>query len=212
MPLAAIRSMNSRYIDRGLYSNVLTRPAMTRSGVRVIFPATSRTRSQGSSLSSFTHFLRWEPDISSIPSKPAWSMRSATGSIIPVVIFSAHRLWCPSRMVVSTNRMVFIVPPMAGRPFSTAGQRFPTRVAFFEFVRYLFQALYGGSDFIARLFIKLAITHKLMVLRLLRLQRFDFSGQRFQFALFLIRELARPIVALVFFSSAPPLLRVGPFG
>jgi hypothetical protein len=33
MPLANIRSMKSQYIEGGLYSNVLTRPAMTRSGV-----------------------------------------------------------------------------------------------------------------------------------------------------------------------------------
>src|SRR3989338_5068731 len=115
-------------------------------------------------------------------------------------------------MVVSTNRMVFIVPPMADKPFSTASQRFPTRVTFFEFARYRFQPPYGGSDFIARLFINPAVTHKLMILRLLRLQRFDFSGQRFQLALFLIRELASSIAAPVFYGSARTLRRFGPLG
>src|SRR5687767_13885370 len=41
-----------------------------------------------------------------MPSYPAWSRFLAMGSIIPVVMFSAHRLWWPSRMVVSTNRIV----------------------------------------------------------------------------------------------------------
>ncbi|HXG51383.1 MAG TPA: hypothetical protein VNN77_08275 [candidate division Zixibacteria bacterium] len=84
--------MNRRYMQGGLYSKVLTRPAITRSGVRVILWAIKRTRSQGSSRSSRTVFLRCEPEISSMPSKPARSRFSATGSIMPVVMFSAQRL------------------------------------------------------------------------------------------------------------------------
>ena len=84
--------MNSRYMHSGLNSKVLTRPAMTRSGVSVMRCATSRTRSQGSSLSSRTHFLRCDPEISSMASNPARSICSATESIMPVVMFSAHRL------------------------------------------------------------------------------------------------------------------------
>jgi hypothetical protein len=30
----------------------------------------------------------------------------AIGNIMPVVMFSAHKLWCPSRIVVSTKRIV----------------------------------------------------------------------------------------------------------
>ena len=37
MPLANIRSMKSQYMDGGLYSKVLTLPAITRNGVLVIF-------------------------------------------------------------------------------------------------------------------------------------------------------------------------------
>ncbi len=92
MPLANMRSTNSRYMDGGLYSKVLTRPAIKRSGVLVISFDTSRTRSQGSSLSSRTVFFKCEPEISSIPSNPASSRFLAIGNIIPVVIFSAHRL------------------------------------------------------------------------------------------------------------------------
>src|SRR6266705_646376 len=76
----------------GLYSNVLTLPAITGSGVLVICWETSRTRSQGSSLSSRTVFFRCEQEISSMPSNPASSIRLAMGSIMPVVIFSAQRL------------------------------------------------------------------------------------------------------------------------
>ena len=68
MPLANIRSMKSQYMDGGLYSKVFTRPAISRSGVLVICCDTKRTRSQGSSLSSRTHFFRCEPEISSMPS------------------------------------------------------------------------------------------------------------------------------------------------
>ena len=92
MPLANMRSTNSRYMDGGLYSNVLTRPAISRSGVLVMIFETSRTRSQGSSFSSRTVFLRCEPEISSMPSKPASSKFLAIGSIMPVVMFSAHKL------------------------------------------------------------------------------------------------------------------------
>ena len=58
MPLAAMRSTNSRYMEGGLNSNVFTRPAMSRSGVLVMIFDTRRTRSQGSSFNSRTHFLR----------------------------------------------------------------------------------------------------------------------------------------------------------
>ena len=92
MPLAAIRSMKSRYIDRGVRSKALKRPAFNRSGVWVIRWLINLTRAHGSSLSSRTHFFRCELEISSIASKPARSIASATGSIMPVVMFSAHRL------------------------------------------------------------------------------------------------------------------------
>ena len=104
-PLATIRSRKIRWMDSGVSSKPLRLPMMTRSGVSRIRPATSRIRSQGSSCSSRTHFLMWELDISSIPLKPARSMRSPTASIMPVRMDSAHRLWCPSRNVVSTNSM-----------------------------------------------------------------------------------------------------------
>jgi hypothetical protein len=39
----------------------------------------------------------------SAASKPARSSCSAIGSIMPVRMFDAHRLRCPSRSVVSTN-------------------------------------------------------------------------------------------------------------
>jgi len=71
---------------------VLHRPEMTRRGVLVSSFVTSRTRSHGSSLSSRTVFLRCEPAISSMPSNPALSMFFAIGNIMPVVMFSAHRL------------------------------------------------------------------------------------------------------------------------
>ena len=92
MPLAAILSMKSRYIERGVRSKALNRPAFNRSGVRVMRSLMSFTRAQGSSLSSRTHFFRCELEISSMASKPARSMAWATGSIMPVVMFSAHRL------------------------------------------------------------------------------------------------------------------------
>ena len=74
-----------------------------RSGVLGIFSFTRRMRSKGSSLRSRTHFLRKMLDISSAASKPARSMRSATGSIMPVRMRVAQRLICPSRNVVSTK-------------------------------------------------------------------------------------------------------------
>ena len=92
MPLAAMRSMKSRYMERGVISNALNRPAFKRSGVRGIRSRINLTRAQGSSLSSRTHFFKCELEISSIASKPARSRVSATGSIMPVVMFSAQRL------------------------------------------------------------------------------------------------------------------------
>ena len=120
MPLAAMRSMKSSYTDTGVISNALTLPAISRNGVRVMRSATIRTRSQGSSLSSRTHFLRWEADISSMASNPASSMVRATGSIMPVVMRSAQRLWCPSRSVVSTNRISSIYRSRQRRPTPAA--------------------------------------------------------------------------------------------
>ena len=117
-PLAAMRSRKIRWIDSGVSSNPLRPPMMTRNGVSRMRPATSRIRSQGSSCSSRTHFLMCELDISSMPLKPARSMRSPTASIIPVRMDSAHRLWCPSRNVVSTNSMGSM-----GIPFSLRTER-----------------------------------------------------------------------------------------
>ena len=79
-------------MDGGLYSKVFTRPAMSRSGVLVMTFAIRRTRSQGSSFNSRTVFLRCDPEISSMPSKPASSKFFAIGNIMPVVMFSAHKL------------------------------------------------------------------------------------------------------------------------
>ena len=121
MPLAAMRSMNRRYMHNGLNSKVLTRPAMTRSGVSVMCCAISRTRSHGSSLSSRTHFFRCDPEISSMASNPARSICSATESIMPVVMFSAHRLWCPSRRVVSTKVMSLLIASAMPAPDLIAG-------------------------------------------------------------------------------------------
>jgi hypothetical protein len=92
MPLAAMRSMNRRYMERGVISKALNLPAFKRSGVRVMRCLTSLTRAQGSSFNSRTHFFKCELEISSMASKPARSIASATGSIMPVVMFSAHRL------------------------------------------------------------------------------------------------------------------------
>ena len=92
MPLAAIRSIKSRYMERGVISKALNRPAFKRNGVFLIRSLTSFTRAQGSSLSSRTHFFKCELEINSMASKPARSIASATGSIMPVVMLSAHRL------------------------------------------------------------------------------------------------------------------------
>jgi hypothetical protein len=53
---------------------------------------TNFTRAHGSSFSSRTHFFKCELEINSMASKPALSSASATGSIMPVVMFSAHKL------------------------------------------------------------------------------------------------------------------------
>ena len=47
IPLAAIRSMNSRYMERGVISNALNRPAFKRSGVRGIRSRINLTRAHG---------------------------------------------------------------------------------------------------------------------------------------------------------------------
>src|SRR5258708_3568850 len=103
MPFAAIRSMNSSYMQGGSKPNVLTRPAIRRSGVFGARSATRLMRSHGSSRSSRTAFLMCEPERSSIARKPASSRFLAIGSIMPVDIRSAQRLWWPSRIVVSTK-------------------------------------------------------------------------------------------------------------
>lgn len=86
-------------------SKALNRPEVIRSGVLRTLAATRRRRSQGSSLRSRTHFLKKTLDISSMASKPARSIRSAMGRIIPVRMRVAHRLNWPSRKVVSTKRI-----------------------------------------------------------------------------------------------------------
>src|SRR4030095_14694351 len=53
-------------------------------------------------------------------------------------------------------------------------QRFPTRIACFEFVVYRFQAFHCTSDLVAWLPIKIPIAHELMQLRLFHFQGFDF--------------------------------------
>ena len=49
-------------------------------------------------------------------SKPIRSIRSMIGRIIAVVIRVAHRHWCPSRKVVSTNFTFAIVLRPAPNP------------------------------------------------------------------------------------------------
>ena len=69
---------------------------------------TRRTRAQGSSFSSRTHFLKNAEAMISMPRKPASSMREATGRIMSVRILMAHRLDGPSRSVVSTKWISFM--------------------------------------------------------------------------------------------------------
>jgi hypothetical protein len=69
----------------------------------------SRSRSQGSSRSSRTIFLKKEVEIISIALNPTWSIWAATGSIMSVRMAPAHRLMCPSRSVVSTKCTGFIL-------------------------------------------------------------------------------------------------------
>ena len=97
----------------GSNAKVFTRPAISRIGVSGQSAQMRLMRSQGSSRSSRTAFLMWEPDKSSIASKPASFRFLAIGSIMPVDIRSAHRLWWPSRMVVSTKRTssMEMIPP-----------------------------------------------------------------------------------------------------
>src|SRR5262245_43353970 len=104
IPFAAMRPMNNSYMHGGSNANVFTRPAINRIGVSGQSAQTRLMRSHGSSRNSRTAFLMWEPDNSSIASKPASFRFLAIGSIMPVDIRSAHRLWWPSRMVVSTKR------------------------------------------------------------------------------------------------------------
>src|SRR5215207_9541973 len=105
MPFAAMRSMNSSYMQGGSKPKVLTRPAISRIGVSGHSAQTRLMRSHGSSRSSRTAFLMCEPESNSIARKPASFRFFAIGSIMPVDIRSAHRLWWPSRMVVSTKRI-----------------------------------------------------------------------------------------------------------
>src|SRR5215510_5583710 len=103
MPFAAMRPIKSSYMQGGSNAKVLTRPAINRIGVLGQSAQMRLMRSHGSSRSSRTAFLICEPESSSIASKPASFRFLAIGSIMPVDIRSAHRLWWPSRMVVSTK-------------------------------------------------------------------------------------------------------------
>src|SRR3990172_3064072 len=83
-----------------------------------IFFATTRDISQGSSFKSRTNFFMKIPVTgTSMASKPARSMNSAVASIMPVRMPRAHRLWDPSRNVVSIKRtsMAKSVQPPGGQ-------------------------------------------------------------------------------------------------
>src|SRR5262249_16939220 len=117
MPFAAMRPMKSSYMQGGSKPNVLTRPAISRIGVSGQSAQMRLMRSHGSSRSSRTAFLMCEPERSSIATKPASFRFLAIGSIMPVDMRSAHRLWWPSRMVVSTKRISSMQPlPVASYP------------------------------------------------------------------------------------------------
>ncbi len=108
MPFAAIRSMNSSYMQGGSNAKVFTRPAISRIGVSGQSAQMRLMRSHGSSRNSRTAFLMCDPESNSIATKPASFKFLAIGSIMPVDMRSAHRLWWPSRMVVSTKWMSVI--------------------------------------------------------------------------------------------------------
>ena len=93
MPFAAMRPIKSSYMQGGSNAKVLTRPAMSRIGVSGHNAQMRLMRSHGSSRSSRTAFLMWEPESNSIARKPASFRFLAIGSIMAVDIRSAHRLW-----------------------------------------------------------------------------------------------------------------------
>jgi hypothetical protein len=109
IPLAANRSNQRSVIAGGVnWKASIERLRIDLSGVCFTRLATNRPRSQRSSFKSRTHFLKNAEDKSSIPSKPARSIFSTMGSIMPVVMLDAQRLSWPSRKVVSTKWMSFM--------------------------------------------------------------------------------------------------------
>src|SRR5215212_366199 len=74
----------------------------------------SLTQYQGFSLCSRTYFLKTTLKKNSIDSNPASSICGNAGSMEPIFMFKAHRLWLPSRTVVSINltSLVIISPEL----------------------------------------------------------------------------------------------------
>ena len=108
MPAAFITRQNSSTMHCWSDPNRFRPPPFMRSGVRPPRAASSRTRSIGSSRRSRTHLPMKDGASTSSAPNPARSSRSTTGSIMPVVIHSAHRLCWPSRSVTSTNSIFSI--------------------------------------------------------------------------------------------------------
>jgi len=77
---------------------------MKPSGVSGISSRTARIRSHGSSWCHFTVIAMCVLLVKSIARKPTLSITGAMSAIIAVVsAFALHRLWWPSRTVVSTS-------------------------------------------------------------------------------------------------------------
>ena len=103
MPLSMTCWTTSRATDVGFFSSPPLMPPWSRSGVLRARRAPSRSQYQGFSLCSRTYFLNIVAVKNSMDSKPARSMRSMLSSMAAVFMLKAHRLWLPSRSVVSTN-------------------------------------------------------------------------------------------------------------
>ena len=111
MPLSTTRPMMNRSRAAGFFSSPPFKPPWSRSSVlrRRLVP--SRSQSHGFSLCSRTYFLNMLVTKNSMDSKPARSICSAISTMAAVLMLSAHRLWLPSRNVVSTNRMSLMTSP-----------------------------------------------------------------------------------------------------
>ena len=98
-----IRLIINSKTHTGIFSMSL-RPPWSLSGVFWKRWVPSRNQSHAFSFCSRTSFLNITVTKNSTDSKPAASICSATDSIVSVRMFSAQRLWLPSRTVVSMKR------------------------------------------------------------------------------------------------------------